>query len=76
MKKILIALSLLFLVSCSTETKYGECVGIVEEKDPALIYNLSGWNIGMGVLFSSFIIPPVVVLTSYTYCPVKKREIK
>lgn len=64
-----------FLTSACTSSVnipgHGEvpCVGLGDEQDPRFIYDLSGWNIAMGIIFFSLVIPPVLVLTDELYCP-------
>lgn len=45
------------------------CVGLGDEQDPRYHYDLSGWNIAMGILFFGLVIPPVLVITDEFYCP-------
>jgi len=68
-----IALILTLAAGCTSQTDFGPCIGAFDEKDPALTYKVSGWNIGMGLLFSEFIIPPVVVVVDETFCPVGRK---
>ena len=35
---------LLSLAACHGSNSYGECVGIIEEGDPALRYRIDTWN--------------------------------
>jgi PBP1b-binding outer membrane lipoprotein LpoB len=71
MKKILlIALAAMFLAGCTEKTNYGQCVGIADERDPALIYKLDVWNAALGIIFVETGIVPVVVLANETFCPV------
>ena len=74
MKKILlIALAALFLTGCTESTQYGTCVGIADDKNPALIYKLDVWNTVLGIVFAETIIVPIIVLIDETFCPVGKR---
>lgn len=74
MKKLLITLLLTTtLVGCTTKTEFGPCIGAFDEKDPAKIYKVSGWNIAMGILFMEFVVPPIVVLVDNTHCPVGNK---
>jgi hypothetical protein len=70
MKKLLIAL--LLLSGCTSSTEDGPCIGAFDTKEPGVKYKLSAWNIGVGILFFSAIIPPVLVLADETFCPVEK----
>jgi len=61
------------LSGCTTETAYGPCVGVGEDRDPALTYKLSAWNVGVGMVFSALLLPPVLVLADATFCPVGRK---
>ena len=70
MKKLFIALlMILTLAGCTTETQYGQCIGAFDDKNPALTYKPSGWNIGLAVVFVETIIVPIVVIMDETLCP-------
>lgn len=66
---------LLMLVGCTFERDvpgYGtaECIGLGETPDPRLVYEVEGWNLFWGILFSEMLlIPPLVVVTSAWSCP-------
>lgn len=74
MKKI-IAVSILFalLSGCTSHTEFGECVGVFDDKKPALEYKLSVWNTVLVIVFSETIIVPVVVVANEAQCPVGKK---
>ena len=74
MKKILlIALAAVFLAGCTTRTEYGECVGLSDDKDPALHYKVDVWNAFLAVVFVETIIVPIIVVVDDVYCPVGKK---
>ena len=62
------------LVGCTAGNRFGSCVGVMDEKDPALIYELSYWNLAVGVLFSETLIIPAVVILKECECPVGRRN--
>lgn len=64
------------LCGCTTRTEHGPCVGAFDEKDPAYVYKLSGWNIAMGFLFFELIAPPIVVAVDETFCPIERKDSK
>jgi hypothetical protein len=64
---------MLLLTGCETENQHGSCIGIVEEKEPNLIYKPSVQNIVVGTLFFWLILPPVLVVTTDYQCPIAKR---
>lgn len=72
-KLLLISLLLLTIAGCTSSTKYGDCVGIGDEKDPSLVYKVSTWNIIVGIFGIELIAPPVIVLVDEFYCPVRKK---
>jgi hypothetical protein len=70
---IAIFLLLILFTGCENETEFGECRGVLEEKDPNLYYDLSYRNIVLSVIFSeTFFVPIIVVLDGYE-CPVARR---
>lgn len=70
MKTFTILALCLALLGCTTRTEFGPCVGIADDKDPALQYKVSAWNAFLGIFFFSLIAPPVFVLVDSTFCPV------
>lgn len=73
MKKMLCLLAVILLVGCTSKTEFGPCVGAFDEKNPKLQYKVSAWNIGMGVVFFSFVLPPIFVIVDETFCPVGEK---
>lgn len=74
MKKILlIAIAAMFLAGCTTRTQYGECVGIGDDKNPALHYKADVWNVFLGIVFVETVIVPLIVVFDETYCPVSAK---
>jgi hypothetical protein len=68
--KSLFALVIVALLSgCTRETSFGECVGLADKKDPELRYELSYWNVGIGVVFWETVIVPIVVAAKQLECP-------
>ena len=57
------------LVSCTTHTKYGACIGLVDRQDPKLRYEVSWWNVFLGISLSETIIVPVYILAKDIQCP-------
>jgi hypothetical protein len=70
---ILAALVAAAVAGCTSRTDFGECIGLADDKNPALVYKLSTWNLVMGAIFFKTIVVPVVVAVDQTYCPVAKR---
>jgi hypothetical protein len=70
-KGILAILAALVFTGCTSSTEYGACVGAFEDKNPALKYNISGWNALMGVIGTSLLfVPTILVVKDATFCPV------
>ncbi len=65
-----IMLVLMTLTGCTSETEYGDCLGMQETKDPNLIYKVPTRNVVLGVIFIETIFVPAVVLLSETNCPI------
>ncbi len=73
MKKLMLAslLAAFMLSSCECDTPHGECVGVLEHKDPKLEYEPSLRNIIIAAFFSpgGLIVPAIVILDGHS-CPV------
>lgn len=77
MKNIaIIAVILAMLAGCTARTEHGECIGLADDKDPALTYKLSAMNLAMAIIFFETIIVPIVVAVDQTFCPIAKKEVK
>lgn len=61
------------LSGCTSSTSFGQCVGIVDEKDPGLVYKVDTTNAVVGIVFIETIVVPIVVLSDQTFCPVGKK---
>ncbi len=69
-KEILIILAALVFTGCTYNNDHGTCVGAFEDKNPALKYNISGWNAFMGLLGTSLLfVPTILVIKDATFCP-------
>ena len=73
MRTLASALLLAALAGCTTRTEHGPCIGLGDDKDPALIYKLSAWNLFLGIVFIELIAPPLFVAVDSTFCPVGKK---
>lgn len=76
MKTIIIIITLLFLVACTSKNELGLCVGLNGKEDPSLEYRYSAWNIAMGIIFVELIVPPIIVALDELKCPVSKKDEK
>jgi len=74
MKKVLLALvAVAMLAGCTQRTEHGACIGVTEDKDPALTYKVSAWNVFLGIIFVETIIVPLVVVFDNIQCPSGKK---
>ena len=69
-KILLIALATVFLAGCTSRTEYGQCVGLGDDKNPALHYKVSVWNAFLGIVFVETVIVPIIVAVDELECPV------
>lgn len=58
---------------CTSSTSYGECIGILEEREPDLRYSADVGNIVLAVVFSETIVVPLVVVLGEHSCPVGRK---
>lgn len=74
MKKFMILAALMvMLTACTAETQYGECIGVVTDPEPGLVYEYDVGNIVVAVILSETIIVPLIVVLDELKCPVAKR---
>ncbi len=73
-KWLALALVLLLLGGCTSETAFGPCIGGFDDRDPHLIYKVSGWNLAMAIVFIETIFVPIVVAVDETLCPIGRNE--
>lgn len=61
--------------ACTSRTEYGTCLGLDDDdrKDPALVYDVSVWNVVLAVIFVETIIVPLWVAFKETSCPVARK---
>lgn len=77
MKKfLLIATTIALLTGCTRSTSYGQCVGVMEEKESHLKYEVSYWNAFVAFIFLETIIVPIVYVSSDISCPVGVKEVQ
>lgn len=72
-KLTILVLVVAMLSACTTETEFGRCIGVADDKDPALVYKLSVLNTVLASIFVATIFVPVIVLVDETFCPVGKK---
>ncbi len=71
MKKLIFSVIFMaMLCGCTSNTGYGYCVGVFDEKDNLKIYKLSAMNLVIAIVFFELIVPPVIVAADETFCPV------
>lgn len=69
MNKLLILLMIGTTIGCTSSNKYGECIGLNKNPKSELNYKYNAWNIGLAVVFSGMIFPPIIVLLEEYKCP-------
>lgn len=74
MKKLFIVMLAVALAGCTSQTEYGRCIGVMQDKNPKLEYELSIWNTAMAIIFSETIVVPVVVVANQYQCPVGVKK--
>ena len=73
MTRALLLVALMLSLGCTSSTGYGLCIGALDDRSPELVYRVSAWNVAMGIIFFELVVPPVIVLTDETLCPVGRR---
>jgi len=76
MKKILMIgamIAALSATACTSQTSFGDCIGVDDTEDPALKYSVDTGNVILGVVFIETIFVPAVVLLDEFKCPTGKR---
>lgn len=68
--KLLNCLILVTLTACTSSTNHGKCIGLNGNEDTKLVYEYNAQNIALGILFFSFIAPPIYVALDQLKCPV------
>ena len=67
-------LALALLASgCTHETQFGECVGLWEDKEPGLKYELSVRNVVLATVFVQTVFVPIIVVAKEALCPVGRK---
>ncbi len=67
--KVLAVAAMVLLAGCTSSTRYGDCVGVLEDKDPTLAYSADVGNIVLGILFFETVVVPAVVVLAQLECP-------
>lgn len=70
-------LSLVLLISlmsgCTSSTKYGECIGILDDPKPNLRYDYHVGNVIVAVIFVETIIIPLIIVFNDLKCPIGEK---
>lgn len=74
MRTIAAILLCVAIAGCTSRNEFGPCIGAFDDKDPHIIYKVSGWNLAMGLIFIEMILPPILVVTDETFCPIGKKS--
>jgi hypothetical protein len=70
--KYLLLISLMFFTACTQSTRYGQCIGLMDEAEPNLEYEVSWWNGFVAIIFAETIIIPVYTVAKDIQCPVRE----
>lgn len=76
MKNMILLVLLVFslvMSGCDTRTQYGECIGVLEDPDPSLVYSYDYGNILIGAIFSETLVVPAIVIADCYKCPTSKK---
>jgi hypothetical protein len=63
----------LLAAGCTSSTAYGPCVGVTDDRDPALTYKVSTRNVVLGAIFVETLFAPALVLLTEWTCPVGRK---
>lgn len=75
MKLAALVLAAVFAAGCTSETEFGRCIGVNEERDPHLTYKVDTGNVVVGIIFVETIFVPVIVALDELYCPVGRKAV-
>jgi len=70
---LLFVVLLLLTSACTSSTEFGDCVGLAEDKDSSLVYEVDVGNVVWAILLSETIVVPVIVILSETVCPTGRK---
>lgn len=73
--RLIVCLLVALSMGCTNYTQLGPCVGVDDEKDPALNYSVSTWNTMLAVFFSPSLIIPVYIVLENIQCPVSRKAV-
>ena len=71
--KFAIVAAVLLLAGCQDKTQYGECIGMLDDRDPAFVWKISTQNVVWGAVLLETIAVPLFVGLDRTYCPVGRK---
>lgn len=70
MKKFLmLTLICASLVGCDSHNEHGKCIGLLDDGEPGVRYELSILNTALAIIFVETVIVPVVIVAKETKCP-------
>lgn len=76
MKTSIIAIMALAMSGCASKTSFGKCIGILDQEDPKIEYELSTQNIVIGSIFLASVFVPALVVLKQLKCPVALKAVK
>jgi hypothetical protein len=67
---LILALLLASASGCTTSSVGRPCVGVLDQKEFGVRYELSVWNAILAVIFSETVIVPIYVVAKDLECPI------
>jgi len=64
----------IILTGCTSQTQFGDCIGLADAKKPDLVYKVSATNLIVAILTFELIAPPVIVAVNETFCPIGRKD--
>lgn len=69
-----LALFIALSLGCTDRTEFGQCVGVADDEDPALLYRVDTWNLVGAIVFFETLVVPAFIVATCIRCPVAKRQ--
>ena len=71
---LLAALVAVPVILYTGSTEYGDCVGLLDQQDTSLVYEVPVGNLIVGTIFIETVVVPVVIVGKELWCPVAHRD--
>lgn len=73
-KRFLATAALMFTMGCRTETEFGQCIGVQDDRSPMLVYEVPTRNIVLSAIFFQSVIGPALFFFADFRCPVARKQ--